>query len=127
MSKENINMKTIAQEIKKRNSNIEFLRIIAMLMVVTLHMLNFGGLLEKSNTTTLKGFLIWFLESLCFVAVDCYVLIGSYFLSDSKFKIKRIIKLWVQTFFYSILMYVFFAFIIRQELTDILINFIPVL
>lgn len=53
MSKENINMKTIAQEIKKRNSNIEFLRIIAMLMVVTLHMLNFGGLLEKSNTTTL--------------------------------------------------------------------------
>lgn len=107
MSKENINMKTIAQEIKKRNSNIEFLRIIAMLMVVTLHMLNFGGLLEKSNTTTLKGFLIWFLESLCFVAVDCYVLIGSYFLSDSKFKIKRIIKLWVQTFFYSILMYVF--------------------
>lgn len=61
MSKENINMKTIAQEIKKRNSNIEFLRIIAMLMVVTLHMLNFGGLLEKSNTTTLKGFLIWFL------------------------------------------------------------------
>lgn len=98
-----------------------------MLMVVTLHMLNFGGLLEKSNTTTLKGFLIWFLESLCFVAVDCYVLIGSYFLSDSKFKIKRIIKLWVQTFFYSILMYVFFAFIIRQELTDILINFIPVL
>lgn len=47
MSKENINMKTIAQEIKKRNSNIEFLRIIAMLMVVTLHMLNFGGLLEK--------------------------------------------------------------------------------
>ena len=127
MSKENINMKTIAQEIKKRNSNIEFLRIITMLMVVTLHMLNFGGLLEKSNTTTLKGFLIWFLESLCFVAVDCYVLIGSYFLSDSKFKIKRIIKLWVQTFFYSILMYVFFAFIIRQELTDILINFIPVL
>ena len=75
MSKENINMKTIAQEIKKRNSNIKFLRIIAMLMVVTLHMLNFGGLLEKSNTTTLKGFLIWFLESLCFVAVDCYVLI----------------------------------------------------
>ena len=80
MSKENINMKTIAQELKKRNSNIEFLRIIAMLMVVTLHMLNFGGLLEKSNTTTLKGFLIWFLESICFVDVDCYVLIVSYFL-----------------------------------------------
>lgn len=113
---------------KKRCSNIEALRIISMLMILMLHLLNYGRLLEKSNVLTAKGFCIWFLEALCFVAVNCYVIIGGYFLVDSNFKIKRILKIWSETLFYSILIYSIFYFTIYQEKTvkETLINFFPV-
>lgn len=113
---------------KKRCSNIEALRIISMLMILMLHLLNYGRLLEKSNVLTAKEFCIWFLEALCFVAVNCYVIIGGYFLVDSNFKIKRILKIWSETLFYSILIYSIFYFTIYQEKTvkETLINFFPV-
>lgn len=88
---------------RERFSNIELLRIIAMLFVVLLHYLGKGGtLLEWGNDNfTGNTYLAWALEAFALVAVNVYVLIGGYFSVDSRFKIARIIKLWFQVFFYS--------------------------
>lgn len=88
---------------KTRLANIELLRIISMLFVVLLHYLGKGGtLLEWGNENfTGNTYLAWNLEAFALVAVNVYVLIGGYFLVESRFKLTRIIKLWLQIFFYS--------------------------
>lgn len=91
---------------KQRLSNIELLRIISMLMIITLHLLSFGGLLNTYNSFSARAVCVWLVESLCFVAVNCYVLISGYFLVDSNFKFKKLFNIWIEVLFYSLLIYV---------------------
>lgn len=88
----------------KRMANYELLRIIAMFMVVTLHYLNHTGSLvvpgEKAGARQILGTL---LESFCIVAVNVYVLISGYFLVEAGFKVKRIVVLVCQIWFYALL------------------------
>lgn len=88
----------------KRTANYELLRIIAMLMVVTLHYLNHTGSLlmpgEAAEGRKIVGTLI---ESFCIVAVNVYVLISGYFLVEAGFKVKRIVVLICQIWFYALL------------------------
>lgn len=89
---------------EKRQANYELLRIIAMLMVVTMHYLNNTGALlvlgENADAQRLIGTL---LESFCIVAVNVYVLISGYFLVNTEYKVKRIVILICQILFYSVL------------------------
>ena len=88
---------------KKRMANIELLRIVAMIFVVILHYQGKGGTLlpwGDTNFSTQTWF-AWFVQAFALVAVNVYVLIGGYFLAESSFKITRILKLWLQIFFYS--------------------------
>lgn len=88
---------------KERLANIELLRIIAMIFVVLLHYLGKGGTLlpwGDANFTT-NTWISWFLQAFAMVAVNVYVLIAGYFLADSRFKINRVLKIWLQIFFYS--------------------------
>lgn len=87
----------------KRNGNIELLRIISMVMIVFLHALGKGGLLDKPvNGFNLNSYISWSLEALSISAVNIFMLISGYFLVDSKFKIKRLIELLCQCVFYSL-------------------------
>jgi len=88
---------------KKRMANIELLRIVAMIFVVILHYQGKGGTLLPWGDTnfTTNTYIAWFVQAFALVAVNVYVLIGGYFLTDSSFKISRILKLWLQIFFYS--------------------------
>ena len=88
----------------KRRLNYELLRIIAMLMVITLHYLSHTNMLllpgEEGGSKQIAGML---LESFCIVAVNVYVLISGYFLVEAGFKVKRVLILIGQVFFYAIL------------------------
>lgn len=95
---------------KNRMANLELLRCVAMMMVVTLHFLGKGGLLPGGDRTlsegavalTGAGYAAWLLEMFCIVAVNVYMLISGYFLCTSSFKLSRLIRLWLQVWFYSV-------------------------
>ena len=114
---------------KKRLSNIELLRIMSMLMIITLHLLSFSGLLETYKNFSFTSLLVWGLESLCFVAVNCYVLISGYFLIDSSFKFKKLFKIWIEVFFYSVIIYLSLLFTktITFGYASLLKSFFPIL
>lgn len=86
---------------KKRKSNIEALRILSMPMIVTLHFLGHGGILEQVPVHSGTYYFAWIIEALCFVSVNCYVLISGYFLIASTFTWKKLISLILEVFTYS--------------------------
>ena len=85
-----------------RQPNLELLRVVAMFMVVVMHALGHGGVLEKTEFGSVQYIFLWLISTLCQVAVPCFVLISGYFLCMSKFKLSRIIKLVFQVLFYTI-------------------------
>lgn len=88
--------------VKSRQSNMELLRVVAMLMIITLHYLDKGKVLpEFAAMSTTNHYIAWLLEAFCFVAVNIYVLISGYFLTTSKFTFKKLAVLWGQILFYS--------------------------
>ena len=92
----------------ERNLNFELLRIIAMFMVVMLHVNLFGGLLSGYKPTLYPvPFLVSnFIEFLCIIAPNLYVLISGYFLSNKKYPFK------IEKLFYLILVTCFWSWII---------------
>lgn len=95
---------------KKRMVNIELLRLSAMMMVVSLHYLAKGQLLEPlAGPLSAKGHLAWLLESFSIAAVDVYVLVSGYFLVETGFRCRRVISLVLQVMFYTCLIPVILA------------------
>jgi len=88
----------------QRMANLELLRCIAMMMVIVLHYLGKSELLVDLTEESLGsvGTAAWFLESFCIVAVNAYMLISGYFLCMSTYKVSRLIKLYLQVWFYSV-------------------------
>lgn len=88
--------------VKSRQSNIELLRVIAMLMIITLHYLDKGEVLVGFHEmSTVNHYVAWIVEGFSYVAVNLYVLISGYFLVNSKFTFKKLVMLWAQILFYS--------------------------
>lgn len=87
---------------KELNYGIELLRIVSMMMIVTLHVLGRGGVLEESVVGGGQYHAAYFMEIACYCAVDCYALISGYVMFDSKFKYGKFILLMFQVYFYSL-------------------------
>lgn len=86
---------------KERQANLELLRIICMLMVVTAHLVNHGNLITFAQPGSLSYYLVWTLFGVSFVSINVYLLISSYFLVETKFSVWRLAKLGGQVFFYA--------------------------
>lgn len=97
----------------ERNYGIDLLRIVSMFMVVVLHVLGAGGLLEATSGVNNK--IVWFLEILSFCAVNCYGLISGYVGYKSKFKLTSIFVLWLQVFIYNLGIYLIFLLFGKLE------------
>ncbi|MBO4468545.1 MAG: hypothetical protein J5766_04525, partial [Clostridia bacterium] len=82
-----------------RNYGIDALRIVSMLLIVILHILNVGGVLESSTSVSHSA--AWFLDVACFCAVNCYALISGYVGIFSKYKISNFALLWCRVALYS--------------------------
>ncbi len=89
---------------QKRNANIELLRIVAMLMILTLHF-NFQSkaLLELGEPASNVRIFATILEAIAITGVNVYVLISGYFLSASTVKFSKMLQLILQVYFYTLL------------------------
>lgn len=91
-------------EKSRRQANFELLRIIAMFMVVILHWNTHSRLLPDAGSKLGSAQITALLtESLCIVAVNVYVLISGYFLSSASFSFRRVLRVLIQTLFYTVL------------------------
>ncbi len=89
---------------KKRNSSIELLRIIAMLMIIVLH---FVGPYTNLDKSIKNYYLIQFVESISIIGVNIFVIISAYFLMETKkVKLRKIINLISCIVFYGLLFFI---------------------
>ncbi|MFV0341455.1 MAG: acyltransferase family protein [Anaerocolumna sp.] len=94
-------MKTI-----KRNTNIELLRIISMILII-MHHYSIHGDFDFSNDLTINKIVVQLLAMGGKLGVNLFILITGYFMINSSFTLKKLIKIVLEVQFYSIL----FAFI----------------
>lgn len=87
----------------EKNIGIELLRSISMILIVMLHLLNCGGILDVADKATYYGKIAWTLNIIAYCSVNCYALISGYVGYKSTPKFSRILTVWLTTFFYSVL------------------------
>lgn len=101
---------------KNRSSNFEILRIIAMIMIVAHHFSVHGGFEMYISSLQLNTIFLQFLQFGGKIGVNIFVLISGYFLINTdNIKVKKIIKLWFQIFFYSSIIYLVFTLFGHQN------------
>ena len=72
-----------------------------MFMIVLLHSLGHGGVLDALTTTgSVRYGAAWLLETAAYCAVDCYALISGFVGLRSRHKVSSLISLWLQVVFY---------------------------
>lgn len=88
-----------------RDVNIELLRVVSMLMILTLHYLGNGKILSLTPVGGgLTYYVLWTVEAICLISVNCYMMISGYFLSQKEFTWRRIISFYSQILFYTIVL-----------------------
>ena len=94
----------------QRKSNIELLRIVAMLLIVAHHFVLHGGFAFSTEEITVNRLWIQFWQMGGKAGVNLFVLISGYFLIRSNFvKINRVLKMYWQIFLYSLPLFLLFV------------------
>ncbi len=122
-------MKNTLSAPKKRQSNIELLRIIAMLIIVAHHVAVHSGFGFPSDTVTFNRLWIQFIQIGGKVGVNIFVLISGYFsVTSPALSHNKTVKLWLQIFTYSASLYLIAMVAFDEALTmkGAFKNFMPV-
>lgn len=108
------------KNIKTRESNLELLRIFAMVIIVFHHFAVYGNF--NFDTTNVSINLLWHVFILMGgkIGVNIFVLISGYFLvkeKEIKLDFKHILKFILQVFFYSVILYILYTVITKEPFT----------
>lgn len=113
----------------QRDSKFEILRIICMILIIMHHFsFHSGFILDSSvsvlNKVTVNVFLIGGK-----IGVNVFLIISGYFLINKEFKPSRLIKLALEIFFYSSIIYLLFLITgqIEFSFVSLVHNFFPIL
>lgn len=88
---------------KKRNANMDLLRMLSMMMVTMLHALGKSELLLPMGAgLPVNGWVAWILECFSIGAVNIFMLLSGYYLIRSEYKIARLLEILFQTCFYTV-------------------------
>ena len=91
-----------------RQSNIELLRIVAMLMIIA-HHFSVHGNFDLRNMLVGNNIWLQFLATGGKIGVNIFVMISGYFLISSKnIETKKVLKLLAQILFYSVIIFILF-------------------
>ena len=94
---------------EQRQSNIELLRMIAMLLIVAHHFASHSGFDYPLEQISVNRLWVQFAVVGGKIGVNVFVLITGYFLvSQQTMKTSRLMKLWGQIFFYSVIFFLIF-------------------
>lgn len=100
----------------KKNLGIEFYRIILTFYICLQHLLEYGGVLDFANCKYKS--IYYLLDYFAICAVDGYALISGYISNSKKTNYKRMIKLWIEVFFYSfIVTFILKAFNVGKQIS----------
>ncbi len=106
----------------QRNHGIDILKILAMFMITILHTEGHGGILfsgklifNQDNFFYSHYSVAWFLEILCYGAVDCYAMISGYVNWKNSVRYHKLVLLWVQVVFYTISITLIYSFLDGSE------------
>ena len=112
-----VDLKISENSKKKRETNLELLRIISMVMIITLHYLDKGYALKDivailpGDGNFLNELLAWCLEVFSYGAVNLYILISGYFLINCSARMEKPFKIVIQVLFYSLGIFLIFMII----------------
>lgn len=87
---------------KKRLVNMEILRMISMFMIIVIHIVNHGSMIDLVHADTASYYIVWFLFGIGFTSINLYILISGYFLAESKFSSWKILRMELQVLFYAL-------------------------
>ena len=118
------NERIITQKVE-RQSGLELLRIIAMIIIILYHFVIYSKIDLYSAELVFSSKI---LRNGGKLGVNIFILISAYFMVNKKFKWTRILNIVIQTFFYSILFYLIFLSLGRAEfnISSILSVFMPI-
>lgn len=90
----------------KRNSNIEVMRI--LMVLITAHHLAIWGFFKNSSVTSISPNIVWLqlLESVGKIGVDIFILITGYFYLNSIPTLKKVLNLTNRVRLYSLIMFI---------------------
>jgi len=88
-----------------RLPNLDLIRIIAMLLIITAHTLSHGGIIENAELFSFQYYSASVLLGVTRLSINLFVLISGYFLFKSEFKLHKLLLLVSPVFFYSIIIY----------------------
>ena len=92
----------------KREANIDLLRIVAIIMVITIHCFGYSGMTTNPNINICNRLLVRFFDSFILCANVIFILISGYYLIDKKMNLKKIFCLWGKTILYSVMYFMIF-------------------
>ena len=87
----------------EHNYGIDLIKIVSMICIAMLHILRQGGILGGCRNPSAQLDTAWLLETGAFCAVNCFALASGYLMVMHRFRISRIISLWFQVVFYTVL------------------------
>lgn len=99
------------QQKKERNSNLELYRIIVMLLIVAHHYVVNSGLYQyiQESGDLVNSCVLLLFGAWGKTGINCFVLITGYFMCTSRFTLEKLIKLYLQIAFYTIIIYGIFC------------------
>lgn len=112
-----------------RNLGIDILRGIAMFFVICQHILGQGGIVANAGVGSGKYYFLSFLQILATCAVDVYGITTGYLMCEKRFRLSRIVKLWLTTVFWSVAVSCcFFVFVPESRTVSEMVSmFLPIL
>ena len=90
-------------ERKERNAKLELLRIVSMVLIVMSHGDDWMGLKETYKTTVcVNKFITGWLDMGGQIGVGCFLLISGYFMVEQPFRLKKMLRILGEVWFYTI-------------------------
>lgn len=110
---QNLNYVTDRQAPKQRDSNLELMRIIAMLLIVAHHyVVNSGLTLPEgpifADPMSKRSLFLLVFGAWGKIGINCFMMITGYFMCKSNITVKKFAKLFLEVMFYRLVIYAVF-------------------